>query len=196
MSATRKKAEIRPSHRPDEWLVKECLTGNEDAWNAILDKYQKLIYSVPIRYGLPVVDAGDIYQQVCVDVLESLKYLREPRSLAAWLIRIASHRCLQWTGRERRFQSFDFEAMADSGPVTPETPDTVLHDLARGQALHQAMGEIPARCQELIRMLFFEIPAIPYEQVAKKLGIAKGSIGFIRMRCLSRLRMKLESRGF
>jgi hypothetical protein len=45
-------------------------------------------------------------------------------------------------------------------------------------------------------MLFFETPAIPYEQVAKKLEIAKGSIGFIRMRCLSRLRIKLEGRGF
>jgi len=196
MSAIPKKAEVRLAHRPDEWLVKECLNGNEDAWNAILDKYQKLIYSVPIRYGLSVVDAGDIYQQVCVDILESLKHLREPRSLAAWLIRIASHRCLQWAGRERRFQSFDFEAMADSGPVTLETPDTVFHDLVRGQALHEAMAEIPARCQELIRMLFFEMPVIPYEQVARKLGIAKGSIGFIRMRCLSRLRTKLEGRGF
>jgi RNA polymerase sigma factor (sigma-70 family) len=196
MSATQKKVEVRFSHRPDEWLVKECLNGNDDAWNAILDKYQKLIYSVPIRYGLSVSDAGDIFQQVCVDALESLKHLREPRSLAAWLIRIASHRSLQWAGQERRFQSFDFEAMADNGPVMPETPDTVLHDLARGQALHEALAEIPARCQELIRMLFLETPAISYEQVAKKLGIAKGSIGFIRMRCLSRLRTKLEGRGF
>jgi RNA polymerase sigma factor (sigma-70 family) len=196
MSAPPQKAEVRLSRRPDEWLVKECLRGNEDAWNAILEKYQKLIYSVPIRYGLSVTDAGDIFQQVCVDVLESLTHLREPRSLAAWLIRIASHRCLQWTGRERRFQSFDFEAMADAGPVTRETPDTVLHDLARGQAVHEAIAEIPARCQELIRMLFFEAPAIPYEQVALKLGIAKGSIGFIRMRCLTRLRTKLEARGF
>lgn len=196
MSAPSKKPEVRLSHRQDEWLVKECLKGNEEAWNAILEKYQKLIYSVPIRYGLSVGDAGDIFQQVCVDVLESLAHLREPRSLAAWLIRIASHRCLQWSGRERRFQSFDFEAMAEVGPVTRETPDTILHDLARGQALHEAIAEIPPRCQELIRMLFFTAPAVPYEEVAQKLGIAKGSIGFIRMRCLTRLRTKLEARGF
>jgi len=196
MSAPSKKADVGLSHRPDEWLVKECLKGNQDAWNAILEKYQKLIYSVPIRYGLSVSDAGDIFQQVCIDVLESLAQLREPRSLAAWLIRIASHRCLQWAGRERRFQSFDFEAMADIGPITRATPDTVLHDLACGQALHAAIAEIPSRCQELIRMLFFTAPAVPYEDVAKRLGIAKGSVGFIRMRCLTRLRTKLEARGF
>jgi RNA polymerase sigma factor (sigma-70 family) len=196
MSAPSKKPEARLSHRRDEWLVKECLKGNQNAWDAILEKYQKLIYSVPIRYGLSVGDAGDIFQQVCVDVLESLTHLREPRSLAAWLIRIASHRCLQWSGREKRFQSFDFEAMAEVGPVTRETPDSILHDLARGQALHEALPEMPPRCQELIRMLFFTAPAVPYEEVAKRLGIAKGSIGFIRMRCLTRLRTKLESRGF
>jgi DNA-directed RNA polymerase specialized sigma24 family protein len=56
--------------------------------------------------------------------------------------------------------------------------------------------EVPPRCRELIRMLFFEIPAVSYEEVAKRLGLATGSIGFIRMRCLSRVRKRLEERGF
>lgn len=196
MNAPAKGANLGLHSRPDEWLVKECLKGNEDAWNAIIGKYQKLIYSVPIRYGLSADDAGDIFQQVCVDVLESLPDLREPRSLAAWLIRIASHRCLQWGGRERRFQPLDFELLAHNGPVSLDRPDTHLDEVALSQALREVMDEIPPRCRKLIRMLFFETPAIPYAEVAKRLGIAKGSIGFIRMRCLNRLRTKLEARGF
>jgi hypothetical protein len=45
-------------------------------------------------------------------------------------------------------------------------------------------------------MLFFQEPSTPYEQVAKNLNVAKGSIGFIRMRCLERLRRLLEKKGF
>ena len=58
------------------------------------------------------------------------------------------------------------------------------------------MDELPARCQQLVRMLFFEEPARPYQEVARELGIAPGSIGFIRQRCLDRLREKLLEAGF
>ncbi|MBV9507282.1 MAG: sigma-70 family RNA polymerase sigma factor [Acidobacteriia bacterium] len=181
---------------PDERLVKECLNGNSDAWSAILGKYRKLIYSVPIKYGLPPEDAGDIFQQVCVHLLEALPTLREPRSLAAWLIKVAANGCFQWAGRERRFQSFDFEAQPDEGPVSRETPDTLIRQFERSQILHDALAEAPARCRELIRMLFFETPAVSYDEAAKRLGLATGSIGFIRMRCLDRLRKRLEEKGF
>jgi RNA polymerase sigma factor (sigma-70 family) len=181
---------------PDERLVKECLEGNQDAWNAILEKYRRLIYSVPIRYGLSPDAAGDIYQQVCVQLLEALPDLRNPESLPAWLIKVAAHRSFQWAGRERRFQPFDFEAHADEGPVAPEMTDALVRDFERQQILHEALSKVPFRCGELIRMLFFETPAVPYEEAAKRLGLATGSIGFIRMRCLKRLRTELETRGF
>ncbi len=53
---------------------------------------------------------------------------------------------------------------------------------------------IPIR--QLIHMLFFEAPARPYREVALSLGLAEGSIGFIRGRCLTRLRRQLEKMGF
>jgi DNA-directed RNA polymerase specialized sigma24 family protein len=45
-------------------------------------------------------------------------------------------------------------------------------------------------------MLFFESPARPYQEIAGHLGLAAGSIGFIRGRCLTRLRRELEKKGF
>jgi hypothetical protein len=48
----------------------------------------------------------------------------------------------------------------------------------------------------MIRLLFFEHPPLRYEDVARKLGLAPGSIGFIRGRCLKRLKKILEERGF
>ena len=48
----------------------------------------------------------------------------------------------------------------------------------------------------MIRMLFFETPPRPYQEIAKELGIATGSIGFIRGRCLGKLKQQLENMGF
>jgi hypothetical protein len=48
----------------------------------------------------------------------------------------------------------------------------------------------------MIEMLFFEHPPLPYNDVAKRLSLATGSIGFIRGRCLKRLKKILEEKGF
>jgi len=45
-------------------------------------------------------------------------------------------------------------------------------------------------------MLFFECPPRPYQEIARDLGLATGSIGFIRGRCLEKLRKRLEEMGF
>lgn len=180
----------------DERLVKECLKGNQDAWTAIVGRYRKLIYSVPIKYGLSPDEAGDIFQQVCLKLLEALPNLREPKSLAAWLIKVTAHACFQLLGQSRRLQPFDFEVQPAERALAPAKPDELIHAFERNRILHEALSDVPARCRELIGMLFFETPAVSYNEAAKRLGLATGSIAFIRMRCLNRLRKQLEKRGF
>ena len=48
----------------------------------------------------------------------------------------------------------------------------------------------------MIRLLFFVDPPLPYREVAQRLGLATGSIGFIRGRCLQRLQKALQAMGF
>jgi DNA-directed RNA polymerase specialized sigma24 family protein len=69
-------------------------------------------------------------------------------------------------------------------------------EVEREQALRDAMSSLSPRCQRLIQMLFFESPSRPYQEIARTLNLAGGSIGFIRGRCLDRLRAKLQSHGF
>src|SRR5947209_3196055 len=87
--------QIRSSTQ-DGLLVAECLKGNEEAWSALIDKYKNLIFSIPIKYGFSRDEAAEIFQAVCVSMLQELSNLREPRALAAWLIRITSHKCFRW----------------------------------------------------------------------------------------------------
>jgi RNA polymerase sigma factor (sigma-70 family) len=72
----------------------------------------------------------------------------------------------------------------------------MLAQLEREQIVRDALTELNPRCERLVRMLFFESPPRPYQEIASQLGIATGSIGFIRGRCLGKLRKQLEKKGF
>jgi len=189
-----------PSAAPsDAALVRRCLSGNDEAWKALLEKYKRLIYSIPVKYGLSPDQASDVFQEVCVELLAELPRLREPRALPKWLMQVASHKCARLRSRELRapIESAD----ADGSPAariadTSRLTDDVLFDVQREQALRDAVAALPPRCRRLIQMLFFETPARPYRDIAADLNLACGSIGFIRGRCLQRLRTELRRNGF
>jgi RNA polymerase sigma factor (sigma-70 family) len=180
----------------DERLVAECRKGNQDAWSGLIEKYKNLIFSVPIKFGLPREDASDIFQAVCLDLLSDLPQLREPRALPKWLMQMSFHKCLRW--KKQRLVLFDdpLEIEGASEASSEELPEEVMYQVQREQMLRDAVASLAPRCHRMIAMLFFESPARPYQEVAKELGIATGSIGFIRGRCLRMLRQRLQKVGF
>jgi RNA polymerase sigma factor (sigma-70 family) len=183
--------------RDDVRLVKQCLRGDEEAWAALLDKYKNLIYSIPVRQGIPRDDAADVFQRVCLLLLAELPHLRHAEALPMWLIRVTSRECQRWRRQEQPYAARDssdaaLTLMPDAGPVA----DEVLERVADEQMLRDAVAALPDRCRQLVGMLFFEMPPRPYQEVAAALGLATGSVGFIRGRCLTRLRRQLEKMGF
>jgi RNA polymerase sigma factor (sigma-70 family) len=180
---------------PDERLVSECLKGDQEAWSALIDKYQNLIYSIPVKLRM-YDDAPDVFQAVCLDLLSSLDQLREPRALPKWLMQTCYHKCLQHRRKAEKQRSTNEareELRIDSGQPLPED---MLSELEKEQTVRDAISQLNSRCEQMVRMLFFESPPRPYEDVARELGVATGSIGFIRGRCLHRLKKQLEKMGF
>lgn len=182
---------------PDARLVRECLSGSDAAWAALLEKYKNLIFSVPIRQGISRDAAADIFQRVCLLLLAELKHLRHVEALPMWLIRVTSRESLRWSRQEQPYaarEPQEAEMVLAQGPAP--LPEEELTRIKEEQMLREAVLALPERCRELIHMLFFEAPARPYREVAESLGLAEGSIGFIRGRCLTRLRRQLEKMGF
>ena len=182
-----------------EWsntrIVAQCLAGDERAWSALLDRYKNLIYSIPLRYGAPHQDAADIFQAVCLDLFNELPRLRDAEALQGWLIRVTTHKCYAWKRRQiNRENDLDEDASENLSALHAISPD-VLATIEREQMVREAIGHLPPRCREMIELLFFEQPPMPYKDVARRLNLATGSIGFIRGRCLKRLKKLLEERG-
>ena len=180
---------------PDARLVSECLGGSEEAWRALILKYKNLIFSIPVKYGFSTDDSTDIFQAVCLDLLSELPKLRKVKALPKWIMQITAHKCFHRKQQQQRTEVMD-PAAKEFQKSTPSRAQEALQEAEDEQSLRQAMAELPPRCRDLVHMLFYDEPVRPYQEIAATLGIAVGSIGFIRQRCLERLRKRLLETGF
>ncbi len=182
--------------RSDETLIENCLAGDQSAWSVLVARYKNLVYSVPVRYRLSPEDAADVFQAVWLELFNELGRLRHSGALRSWLITVAARKCYhlkrrRQSRRETTEADLDLDRMPENG-----LPPEWQAEAEQQQVLRLAMEKLNDRCRTLVQLLFFEDPPLPYAEVARRLGLAEGSIGFIRGRCLQKLRRNLEEIGF
>jgi RNA polymerase sigma factor (sigma-70 family) len=196
VSPARSKSAEKPAKiQDDARLVKDCLAGKEEAWAQLVDKYKALIYSIPVKYELPRQECADIFQSTCMELLVRLPELRKVQALPKWLIQVTHHQCYQWKRQQHRLVSRDSEP----DPVEPEIPavaESLVRQTEEEQMLREVIAGLAPRCRRLVELLFYQDEARAYGAIAAELGVAEGSIGFIRQKCLERLRRRLEEMGF
>jgi RNA polymerase sigma factor (sigma-70 family) len=171
--------------------------GDRQAWETLILRYQRLIYSIPLRMGLPPSDAADVFQTVCVLLLENLAYLRRRDRLGPWLVITTRRECWR-LGRERRAELPDFDQAADLDPGG--NPLVTLEEdylrLERQTLLNAALDSLDPRCRQLLRLLFWTDPRPSYDEIVKLMSLPEGSIGPTRARCLEKLARILQRNGF
>jgi RNA polymerase sigma factor (sigma-70 family) len=181
---------------PEDRLVQQCLDGNEAAWSALIDRYKNLIFSVPIKYRFSREEAADVFQMVCLELLSELANIREPKALPKWILMVTAHKCYHLKNQDKRHREKNAGFAETLEVALPPEAEAIVRQGENEQQMREAITSLSPRCQDLIRMLFFEEPSRPYDEVAQSLGLARGSIGFIRQRCLDRLKRKLDEIGW
>ncbi len=178
----------------DSELIKACLEGDGDAWEQLVQRYKRLVYSIPYKWGLKTEDAMEIFQAVWLDCFQELHLLRDVDRLQAWLVRIAVRKCYRMTQKHSgKGESVEIE-VADSLSKDP-SPD-LLRQLDHEQLIRNGIGQLSPRCQQVIQALFFEEPFPTYAVLAQRIGLSVNSIGFTRDRCLERLGVLLKDLGY
>ena len=168
----------------DHELLARCLTGDEQAWDEIVGRYERLVFSVALKNGLSREDAADITQLTFVALLESLPALRTDGSLASWLMTVARRHAWRLRRRTAREQPWSLDVV--------ESNSSGDEDYDRLAAVHAGLARLGERCRQLLYALFFDPDAPPYAVVAERLHCAVGTIGPQRARCLHRLRALLD----
>ena len=168
-------------------LVTRARDGDRQAWDALVDRYAPLIWAICRRYRLDRADAEDVGQIVWLRLLDQLEKIRDRAALAGWLATTAQRECIRVL-RTRRPHPAGY--MPDAGDVADDQSGTAERELlaaGRDAALREALARLPASCQRLIALLSAD-PPVPYAEISTQLGIAAGSIGPYRGRCLEKLR--------
>lgn len=175
-------------------LLRAAESGDARAWDALVERFTNLLWSVARAHRLGPADAADVVQTTWLRLVENLGRIQEPERLPGWLATTARHECLRTLRRSGRelvtvtddstFDLADTSAPLDAGLIAEE----------RDAQLWQCFGALPPRCQQLLRVLLADPPP-SYAEVSAALDMPIGSIGPTRGRCLERLRALAQARG-
>jgi RNA polymerase sigma factor (sigma-70 family) len=188
------------AQRDDRQLVIACLDGDSAAWETLIARYQRLIYSIPIKSRLSADDAADIFQTVCLTLYEKLSTLRDHERLSSWLITTTTREVWRVAARNRRDTpaagSEDEEGadllsqIAATGPLADEQRQM----LEQQQIVRHALEALPERCRNLVTMLFYEKDELSYADIARRMNMPVPSVGPTRARCLEKLKKLLQGK--
>jgi RNA polymerase sigma factor (sigma-70 family) len=169
-------------------LVTRAKKGDKQAWDALVDRYAPLIWSICRRHQLNSADADDAGQGVWLQLVSHLDQVGDPAALPGWLATTTWRECRTIRRDTRRSQVL--VRTLDAGQIPGQQTGMAEQELLaaeRHAALREAVTRLPPCCQQLIALLT-EDPPVPYAEISDRLGIPVGSIGPTRSRCLDKLR--------
>ncbi|HEV2259006.1 MAG TPA: sigma-70 family RNA polymerase sigma factor [Streptosporangiaceae bacterium] len=169
-------------------LVASARDGDVQAWDALVERYAPLIWSICRKYRLGRADADDVGQSVWLHLVDHLGKIREPAALAGWLATTTRRECGRLVraahGPHAVVYALDAENMADERADAAEQEVLAAE---RHAALREAFTHLAPDCQRLVAMLTAD-PPLPYAEISARLAMPVGSIGPTRSRCLDKMR--------
>ncbi len=184
-----------------EGLLPACRAGDATAWQQLVARYERLVYSIPLRMGLDREEAADVFQLTFSALIHSLDAIRDESKLGGWLATVARRQ--SWAVLRRRKTEVSFADVAP--PEDPALLDERARTLGMTDAnqiqswelslwLDQGLARLSDKCRELLTALYLDVSEPSYAELAERLGMPVGSIGPTRARCLERLRQILQER--
>ena len=181
----------------DRELILGCRKGRTAAWKALLAKYERLVFSVPRRYGLSREDAADVAQITFTVLVNAVDTLPEDSRLGAWLTTVARRHTWRVLERKKR-EGYATEEHLEGAELAQTAarlgasdPDSIEH-WELSMWLETGLDALGGRCQALLQQLYFSADEPSYEEISASLDMPVGSVGPTRARCLKRLKRLLE----
>ena len=168
----------------DRQLLLAASAGDSRAWSMVVDRYKRLVYSIPARYSIPADACDDIFQDVFTLLLKNLEKLRDAESVVKWLMVTTHRECWRWARRQDHQRRTDDRAPA---PTSESPAEEMLIRWERQHLVRRALEDLGGRCQKLLEGLYLARLPMDYNMLAQSLGLSVGSIGPTRRRCLGKL---------
>jgi RNA polymerase sigma factor (sigma-70 family) len=185
------------SSDPD--LIARALANEERAWRVLVDRYSRLVYSIPKRASLPDDACDDVYQEVFTIIHRSLGTLRDVQSLPKWIITTTTRETWRFGRKLKAARGRLGDAPAESPDLLDSSPapaptEPEISRLERQQLIHEGLQKLGGKCEQLLRAIFLDRDSPSYDTISARVGIPVGSIGPTRARCLAKLAALLGAR--
>ncbi|NNE65393.1 MAG: sigma-70 family RNA polymerase sigma factor [Pyrinomonadaceae bacterium] len=186
----------KDQEREDATLVKACRKGDENAWNDLVDRYQRLVFAIPRRSGLSEAQAADVLQETFLTLFEKLDEIEKPEKIRSWLVTTSKFKTWAVVRKNKGIYSPDTEEemelemsnLKDDAPLAEDS----LVQLEQQHLIRTALGKLEERCQKILSMIYLTEPAASYAEVAEAIGVGATSISPLRSRCLKKLEKVLS----
>ena len=169
-------------------LLERLQAGDEAAWEQMITRLSRVVYSIPRRLGLSHSDSEEVLQETLFALFRRVRWIHTPNAL------------LQWAAVTARRQSWFQLRMRPSGdepddqlPADWPSPAELLTEIEQHERVRGALASLPLRCRELLEALYFRREKPSYDELSGELRMPRGSIGPTRQRCMAKLSSILET---
>jgi RNA polymerase sigma factor (sigma-70 family) len=181
----------------DRRLIDLALQGNEKAYEALLNRYRNLVYSIMFKMVRNAQEAEDLTQEAFMKAFNSLETFNEEFAFSTWLMKIASNNCIDFL-RKRKLKTYSIHEpiqykdekieidIPDQGP----TPERSLLQVERKGMIEEAINELPERYRYVIILRHKEEKS--YEEISDILNLPLGTVKAQIFRAREILNRKLK----
>jgi len=163
-------------------LILKCKNGNVEAFEELVLKYQRQIYTVAYRFMGNHEDASDLAQEAFIKAYKSIDRFRGESSLKTWLYHIVANVCRDELRKRKKGQvlSLDAPISTEEGEITRQTedwtyaPDLIYESKEAQYFIQEAINQLTPEYKEVI--ILREIQGFSYEEIAQHLGCSLGTI--------------------
>lgn len=181
----------RALERDDAALLKACRKGDETAWDDLVDRYQRLVFAIPRRAGLPESEAADILQEVFLTLFQKLDEIEQPDKIRSWLVTTAKFKTWGVVRSEKGLRAPASEEEMEHEMASLEDKNPLIEDalvtMEQQHLVRTALKKLEERCQKILSMIYLTEPSASYAEVADAIGVGSTSISPLRARCLKKL---------
>lgn len=184
----------------DKQIIEQVLAGDNDAFGALVERYQNRVYNLALRMCGNRDDAFDLAQEAFFRAWRSLEGFQFESAFSTWLFRLTANVCLDWLRARKRRPTVSLTTVDDE----EETVELELPDPAKGPealllaaedraALARAMNQLPVEYRQILTMR--AINDLSYTEIAEILQIKEGTVKSRLSRARLALRNKLLQNG-
>ncbi|MGC8602709.1 MAG: sigma-70 family RNA polymerase sigma factor [Desulfomonilaceae bacterium] len=167
----------------DEELVKRCAGGDREAFNDLVLKYQKKVFSVAYRFVGDPEEANDLAQEIFTAAYQNLKSFRGDSKFSTWLFQIATNRGknrFKYLKRRGFFTNRGSSETEDEGdqshralPDQTANPEELLSGNQIRKAVIEAINELEPDHKEIV--ILRDIEGLSYDEIARILDLPEGT---------------------